>query len=1130
MKLLSIFLLAACLQASAETYAQKVTLNESNIALEKVFEAIRKQTGYQFFYADEVIAAAKKVTVNIKKVSIEDALDICFKDQQLGYTISENTIIVKRKAFVPVVTTTTIATKVAPTDVEIKGKVTDEKGQPISGVSVIVKGTKAGAKTDGVGEFTLTAPNNAVTLVFSSIGYETKQIAIIGNNIEVSLTPKSNKLDELIINVGYGTQKKKVITGAISSVSAKDIEKAPNGRIEQALQGRVAGVLVASNSGQPGSSSTIRIRGISTFGGGNDPLYVVDGIVIDAGGIGFLNQSDIQSIEVLKDAASSAIYGTRAGRGVILVTTKKGKSGKFNINYNFFAGTSAPEKVLNLLNATQYGALINERSVAGGGSVIFPNISSLGAGTDWQKAIFSTTAKRSNHELSLSGGNEKSTFYLSFGAQDQQGIVTKDISNFNKKNIRLNSVHKIGKIFTVENTLGYTIQKTIGNGAGNTEFGGPLSSAINLDPTTPLIVTDPLAANTAPYNNNPVFRDDNGNPYGISSIVGQEMTNPLAYIQTRLGHVFKSEDFVGSLSLEAAVTKDIKVKSTIGGKRAFFGGKGFTPKYYLSATNNTTQNNYGRSDNNNFQWTLENTITYSKKIKEHNFTILAGQGAFVEGIGGGSGITYFDLPITNYKDASFNFDVPLINRVSGAGDGTQHKISSLFGRVNYDFNEKYLFSGIIRRDGSSRFGSNNKFAVFPSFSAGWIATNENFWPKNKIVNFLKIRGGYGVVGNDNIRDFGYLSTVTGGNNYTFGNNNGIITGYAPLSLDNPDLKWEAIAQTNIGFETRLFNNAINLSVDFFKKSTTGILRNVNIPGFVGVNVAPTGNVASMDNSGVDIELNYRKSFGQVNFSATGVFAYLKNNVKYVAADAEFIDGEAAFQSAGPVTRTQVGQSYNSFFGYQTMGIFQNMAEVNGYTNKTGSLIQPNARPGDFKWEDVNGDGKITSDDRKFLGSSIPKYTFGLTLNASYKGFDISAFAQGAAGNKIFQGLRRLDIGNANFQTVALSRWTGEGTSTTYPRLTSADPNGNFSNLSNFYLEKGDYLRLKVVQLGYTIPNNKVFNKIAINKLRFYVTAENLLTLTKYTGYDPELGGNVLGVDKGAYPQARSFMFGAQIQF
>jgi TonB-dependent starch-binding outer membrane protein SusC len=286
----------------------------------------------------------------------------------------------------------------------------------------------------------------------------------------------------------------------------------------------------------------------------------------------------------------------------------------------------------------------------------------------------------------------------------------------------------------------------------------------------------------------------------------------------------------------------------------------------------------------------------------------------------------------------------------------------------------------------------------------------------------------------------------------------------------------------------------------------------------------------MNNSGVDVELNYRKTFGQINFSATGVFSYLKNKVTYVASDANFIDGDAAFQSAGPITRTQVGESYNSFFGYQTLGIFQNLAEVNGYTNKTGSPIQPDARPGDFKWEDVNGDGKITPEDRKFLGSSIPKYTFGLTLNAEYKGFDILAFAQGAAGNKIFQGLRRLDIGNANFQTVALSRWTGEGTSNTFPRLTSSDPNGNFSKPSNFYLEKGDYLRLKVVQVGYTIPNNKVFKKIAINKLRLYATAENLLTLTKYTGYDPELGGNVFGVDKGAYPQARSFLFGAQIQF
>jgi TonB-linked SusC/RagA family outer membrane protein len=452
----------------------------------------------------------------------------------------------------------------------------------------------------------------------------------------------------------------------------------------------------------------------------------------------------------------------------------------------------------------------------------------------------------------------------------------------------------------------------------------------------------------------------------------------------------------------------------------------------------------------------------------------------------------------------------------------------LFGRVNYNYQEKYLFTGIYRRDGSSRFGANNKFGMFPSFSAGWVANKEGFWKQNNIVNTLKVRGGYGVVGNDAIRDFGYLSTVAGGLNYTMGNAGVITTGYAPTTLDNPDLRWEETTQANFGFDAQILND-FSLTVDVFNKKTTGILRSIAIPGYVGVTSAPVANVADMENKGVEVELGYRKRIGEFNFSANGNFAYLKNEVTYVASDTRFINGDAAFQSMGPVTRTQVGQSYNTFYGFQSAGIFQNAAEIANNKNGAGGLIQPTAKPGDFRWVDTDGDGSITDKDKTFLGSSLPKYTFGLTLNADYKGFDVMVFAQGAAGNKIFQGLRRLDIGTANWQTRALSRWTGDGTSTTYPRLTSADDNGNFGKMSDFYLEDGNYLRLKVVQIGYTLPV-KMLKKIGGTKLRVYATGENILTLTKYTGYDPEIGGGVFGIDKGVYPQAKSFILGIQLQF
>lgn len=1009
----------------------------------------------------------------------------------------------------------------------VTGKIVDENG-PLAGASVVVKNNpNIGTTTNVNGEFSLSVPSSAQTLIISSIGYATREVAVSAGPINVTLAKTTVGLDEVVV-VGYGTQRKKVITGAISAVRASDLENVPNGRIEQALQGRVAGVTVMQNSGQPGSGSTIRVRGVTTFGN-NNPLWVVDGVVVDAGGIGYLNQSDIESIEVLKDAASSAIYGTRAAAGVVLVTTKKGRAGKLTVSYNGFYGISAAAKKMDLLNATQYATLLNERSVAGGGAVLFPTASSLGAGTDWQSTIFNNSANRYLHEVSVSGGNDKSTYYLSVGIQDQQGIVATDISHYAKQNIRLNSTHKLSSIFTFGQTLGYTHQKSTGLGNTNSEFGGPLSSAINLDPITPVVITDPAIAGAAPYSVNPVVRDANGNPYGISSIVGQEMTNPLAYMQTRLGQYGWSDDVVGNAYLEAAPIPGLKIRSTLGAKKAYWGNIGFTPVFYLNATNTVSQNNYNKGENRSFNWNVENTVTYSKRIGDHDFNVLLGQGAYVDNIGGSVGITLYNLPVTSYKDASFRFDIPQTNRNSSASDFIEHKVTSLFARVNYAYQDKYLFTGIIRRDGSTRFGSNNKYGTFPSFSAGWNLDREKFFPANSIVNTFKLRGGYGVVGNDALDDFRYLATVGGGYNYAIGSTGAVTTGYSAITLDNPDLRWEQTASADLGFDAQLFNNTVNLSFGWYNKKTTGILRQVVIPGYVGVPELPWSNVADMKNSGIEVELGFRKQFGALKVAANANFTYLKNTVTYVAADTNFVAGSASFQSMGAVTRTQVGHSFNEFWGYRTNGLFQNMAEVNAYKGSSGGLIQPNARPGDFRWVDVNGDGAINEQDKVYLGSNLPKYTFGFNLNFEYKGFDLSIFGQGAAGGKIFQGLRRLDIGNANYTTKALSRWTGEGTSNDYPRLVSNDPNGNFSNMSDFYLESGDYLRLKVVSLGYTLPN-KLFGKTGLSRVRVYVTAENLLTLTNYSGYDPEVGGGVFGVDKGQYPQARAILGGLSIQF
>lgn len=944
-------------------------------------------------------------------------------------------------------------------------------------------------------------------------------------NTKTDTLPKEQKIEEVVM-IGYGTQKKSNVTGAISSIKANDIEAIPAGKPEQVLQGRAAGVNVISNSGQPGSSATIRVRGITSFGASNDPLWVVDGIVVD--GIGWLNQSDIENIEVLKDGASSAIYGVSAARGVILVTTKKGKKGRLNLSYNGFYGFGHASRKLDLLNATQYATILNEAYVNAGQTPKFANPQSLGEGTNWQDVIFNT-GERSNHEVSISGGNEKSTFYGSFGYYDQTGIVMSDISYYKRLTARLNSTHKVTDWLTLGQTFAYTHTKSQGINS-NGEFGGPLSSAVNLDPTTPILNPDLSAVPAAarPF----VVRNADGIPYGISSLVQNEMSNPLAFKYTQLGNHGWSDDFIANIFAEVKINKDLTFKSSINGKKAYWGSWNFTPLYYLNANySNLGVNSLSRTTQEKFEWSLENTLNYQKRFGKHNLNLLAGNGYYEYNIGLGQSVTHSKLPISNWEDASFNFDVGRANQTVSAWDYINtHKVS-YFGRVVYDYDNKYLLTGTVRRDGSSKFGANQHWGTFPAFSLGWNVNNENFWPENKIINTLKLRGGYGILGNDGIDDFQFASFYVSGANYTGYDSTGneiILPGYYPNTLANPDLKWETTSQMNFAADIKFLNN-FNLTIDYYKKKTSDILRKIFIPGYVGVTNAPTANIGDMENEGVEVELGYKKNWSDWGVSVNGNFAYLKNTVTRLERGRDYIDGPG-FQSMGPVSRLQVGESYGSFYGYNTLGIFQNQAQINSYVNANGQMILPNAKPGDFIWADTNGDGVITDADKVNLGNSVPKFTFGMTVNLNYKNWDLMVFAQGQAGNKIFQGLRRLDLLNANYQTAILDRWTGEGTSNTTPRVTVNDTNHNYTWMSNYYLQKGDYVRIKLVQLGYTLPQSATQN-FGVNKLRLYVTGENLFTFTKYTGYDPEIAaGDSFGIDRAYYPQARTFIFGANITF
>ncbi|WEK34577.1 MAG: TonB-dependent receptor [Candidatus Pseudobacter hemicellulosilyticus] len=1010
---------------------------------------------------------------------------------------------------------------------QVTGKVNDVLGNPIPGVSITIKNAGKGTTSDENGNYTLSAVQGQV-IVFNHIGMAAQEFAADKVPTIVVLIEVITDLTDVVV-VGYGTQKKSVTTGAIARVKGTDLANMPLNRVEDALQGRAAGVTIAANNGQPGSAAAVRIRGITTLNN-NNPLWVVDNVVVDNGGIGYLNQSDIESIEVLKDAASQAIYGARAASGVILITTKKGKAGKIAVNYNGFYGVSEPAKKLDMLDATQYATLRNEAAVNDGKAAPFADPAAFGKGTDWQSLIFNNAAHRQNHELSVSGGSERSTFYLSFGFLDQEGIVATDISRYKRMNLRINSTHKIASWLTVGQNVGYAHDKTVGLGNTNSEFGGPLSAAINLDPITQAVITDPAQYYSGVYANKGIRRDALGRPYGISTIVVQEMTNPLAYIQTRLGNYSWGDNIVGNVYLEATPIKGLKLRSNLGTKVGFWGNETFTPIFWLNATNISNITGFNRTNNRRFDWNLENTLSYTRAIGEHNATILLGQGAYKDNNTTMTSTTFQDIPATSFEEASLNFKVPTALRSTDGSEGNLHTVSSLFARLNYEFAEKYLVQALVRRDGSSRFGSNNRYGVFPSFNVGWVATKETFFPVGKAVNFLKIRGGYGVVGNDNIDDFAFLSTIGSGRNYAIGNSGSYFIGYSPNSPSNPDLKWEQTSQSNIGFDAVLFND-FNLTMDFFIKETKDILQKPRIPDYIGAISNPAANVGTVRNKGVEIELGYRKQLGDLQLSVSGNAAFMENEVTFLGNGIKFVsDGSAGFHtSTFPLTRSQVGLPVQAFYGFKVLGVFQNQQEIDNHVNKDGVVIQPDAKPGDFIWKDVDGNGVIDADDREYIGNPTPKWTYGFTLNLAYKGFDLTVFGQGAAGNKVYQALRRLDIITANWQTNALGRWTGEGTSTHFPRLTDADPNENFTKPSSFFLEDGGYFRMRTVQLGYTLPGT-LTQKAGVSRLRIYLMAQNLFTITDYSGFDPEIGGNILSVDRGVYPQARSYMVGVNLGF
>lgn len=1047
-----------------------------------------------------------------------------------------------------------LASSVFAQQQKYSGTVLDANGDPVIGATVKVPGASTGVVTDLDGNFTISV-NPGQKLEVSYIGYQSQTLTA-KNNMQVTLQGDDKLLDEVIV-VGYGVQKKSVVTAAIAKVSADDLNGKAPVRVENALKGLAAGVNVTSASGQPGSAPKVRIRGTGTINNSN-PLYVVDGMPIE-GGIDFVNPSDIESIEVLKDAASGAIYGARAANGVILVTTKKGKMGKANISYNFSYGWQTKARKRDVTSATDYAILQNERRINGGLEPLYADPYNLtdtngdaitGFGTDWQDLVFNDNAPVVNHDVSISGATEKINYFLSLGYYEQEGIVGGNYgqSNYDRLTLRSNTMYNVWDASKERNFLNkldvnvnVAYMRTHSTGVSeNSEFGSILGSALYMAPTLAPVATGKVAEEMKAYyagmdTGYELATDANGNPYSVPMYFGtfQEQNNPLAMLALNPSKNW-SHKFVPKFTIDLQLWDNLKYHFTYSADLSFWGANSaVTSKYYLSNNNKANHTSASKSSSKGSVWQIENTLTYDKTIGKHTLGVVLGQSAFKnksDYLGGNRwNLVNPNKPSIDYAtgkviDGVAQFDVY-------GGNNVEHRLSSLFGRISYNYDERYMLQATVRRDGSSRFGTNNKYGTFPSVSLGWNVMNEKFMEKthNWLAN-LKVRASWGKNGNDNIGDFRYTTLTSMGNNVLFGKDAIKFNGSKSNGLANPDLKWEESEQLDLGIDFGFFNNALTFTADYYKKKTNGMLMTMPIPSYVG-ETKPIGNVGDMENSGFEFELGYKWNIADAKFAIKGNATYLHNELTYIGLEDTFLeyDGVQGI-SGGSVARGEKGKPFPYFYGLKTDGVFQNMDEVRAYTNADGSLIMPDAQPGDVRFVDVNGDGKITSEDRTDIGNGTPDWTFGLNFDAEWKGFDFNIFFQGVTGADVFDATYRTDIASANFPSWMLGRWTGEGTSNKYPILRSGDKTYNW-NTSDLYVHDGSYLRIKNISLGYTLPRN-LTRKAFIERFRVYVMAENLVTWTKYWGFDPEIssGATSLGVDRGVYPQARTWTVGCNITF
>lgn len=1017
----------------------------------------------------------------------------------------------------------------------VRGVVVDAEGEPVIGASVLVQGTGNGTITDTSGRFSLTGVTPGAPIVISYIGYVSQRVAA-APQLHVTLREDTRVLDDVVV-VGYGTQKKSVVTAAIAKVDAGELKGVAPVRIDNALKGLAAGVNVTSSSGQPGAAARIRIRGIGTINN-SDPLYIVDGMPIE-GGLDYLNPNDIRSIEVLKDAASGAVYGARAANGVVLVTTRTGTKGKATISYDVNYGWQSAWRHRDVLNAAEYAVMMNEGRLNAGMAPLYNDPAALGVGTDWQSLVFYDKAPVKSHQVAVSGGNDRGNYLLSGGYYAQDGIVGGNYgrSNYDRLTLRSNNNYTVFdssadrnwlNALKVNANISYAHVKSTGIGV-NSEYGSMLGSALALSPIlTPYADAAQAAIQEGLVNYVPMYSAD-GQLFMVPGGNYNEMVNPLASLSMR-GDQGWSHKFVMNVGAELQLWDGLKFRTGYGTDLSFWGNDGYIPIYYLGSNNYRSYSSVSSSTSRSSVWQLENLFSYDKRLGESTFNVILGQSAKkTNGSYYLGGSAYHakdpDRPYISYTDALQEEGEMSIY----GGKNPNATLASYFARFSYNYAERYMVQATVRRDGSSRFGSNNHWATFPSFSLGWNLHNEPYLDIPAWLSTSKLRFSWGKNGNENIGNFGYTVLTATGSNYLFGSAENMAIGVKASGLANPSLRWEESTQSDLGIDLGFLDNALTFTVDYYNKFTDGMLMTMNIPSYVG-EAKPVGNVGKMRNSGVEMEAMYRLTAGDLSFRLGGNLTYLKNVLIEYGNDSGWANYDS-FQGVGTVSRAQNGYPFPFFYGLQTDGVYQNAAEA-----AAGPVWSDGTHPvpGDVRFRDISGadgkpDGIIDDNDRTLIGKGMPDWTFGLNLQVSYKGFDLNAVAQGVWGSEIFDATRRTDISTVNLPAYMSGRWTGEGSSNRLPRFTLGD-NHNWVS-SDLYVYDGSYFRLKNVQIGYTLPGH-VTQKAFIENFRVYVAGENLLTFTKYHGYDPEIasGGTSLGIDRGVYPQARTLSVGANITF